>query len=174
VSETTIDTIKKLLTEVDRVAPEKWELSKGQMNDYIQLETHDALICDLQDIGAGHLAIGELIVSLRNYVPDILATLDFMTERATKAEADLEQFEATLADNEKYCAELSVKLAEAEKAHRWISVEERLPEQVGFYLVAFGGEHPFVRDRYFDEKFGFDSRYVTHWTQMPQPPEVPK
>ena len=56
---------------------------------------------------------------------------------------------------------------------RWISVEERLPEEDGFYLV-YG---PFIyRDTKWYDRKNFSQYFwkhdVTHWMPLPEPPEV--
>lgn len=55
---------------------------------------------------------------------------------------------------------------------RWISVEERLPEEDGFYLV-YG---PFIyRDTKWYDRKNFSQYFwkhdVTHWMPLPEPPE---
>ena len=67
---------------------------------------------------------------------------------------------------------------------RWISVEERLPEENGFYLVKVGSSYNPVRvyryepDEMFDGNLwrGNDGSYmykhfVTHWKPLPLPPK---
>lgn len=56
----------------------------------------------------------------------------------------------------------------------WISVEERLPDREGTYLVCtFKGERKFgVYGRYCvcdEPQFEYD---VTHWMPLPEPPEM--
>lgn len=65
------------------------------------------------------------------------------------------------------------------RASQWVSVEERLPEEPGVYLVV-GLQHsngePYVATDVLHEKEGcwfFAYQSVTHWMPLPEPPEVP-
>lgn len=56
----------------------------------------------------------------------------------------------------------------------WISVEERLPERSGKYLVAtFDGRVGIgnLIDYYCDGDLSFDNYKVTHWMPLPMPPK---
>ncbi|WP_019518759.1 DUF551 domain-containing protein [Faucicola boevrei] len=62
----------------------------------------------------------------------------------------------------------------------WISVDERLPSENGFYLVCYDRE--FHDGSYFKKidivefcqainKFNFYHDFITHWQPLPQPPK---
>ena len=63
--------------------------------------------------------------------------------------------------------------ADVEPVSRWISVDERLPEYEGSYLVctaksgAFIG-HYYARSKSFNEANG----HITHWMNRPEPPKM--
>lgn len=72
---------------------------------------------------------------------------------------------------------------EALKRTRWIPCSERLPEKAGFYLVATprgieimefssGGKRYRETPCFVSEALGKVSGYVTHWRELPGPPEV--
>lgn len=42
---------------------------------------------------------------------------------------------------------------------KWISVEDRLPDKLGYYLVKV------------DERVASSRHYVTHWMPLPNPPK---
>lgn len=84
-----------------------------------------------------------------------------------------------------YAQALVLSIAELER-DRWISVEERLPEENGYYLVKVCSPHIPVRayeykpDREWDDNDklwkGYDGSYVfdhfvTHWRPLPEPPK---
>lgn len=60
---------------------------------------------------------------------------------------------------------------------RWISVEERLPEEDGFYLVASENYDEVLAANYSDSSIdwlrddGLAVRGVTHWMPLPEVPE---
>ncbi len=81
-----LENIKRLLAAVEKEAPEKWEVGKGFMNPYIETEDHQALICDMQDIGAGEPDIADLIVALRNNAPALIARLEAAEARVAELE----------------------------------------------------------------------------------------
>ncbi len=69
---------------------------------------------------------------------------------------------------------------------RWISVEERLPEENGFYLVKVESPHIPVRAYEYKPDMGWDGNdrlwkgydgsyvfdhFVTHWMPLPEPPK---
>ena len=82
--------------------------------------------------------------------------------------------------------ELSAKYEKAlhelvkQEEPRWIPVEEKLPEENGFYLCCYEAKH---RDgvamdeglsilKYLDQKWHLNEMYiVTHWTPLPKPPK---
>jgi hypothetical protein len=66
----------------------------------------------------------------------------------------------------------------------WINVKKRLPEKDGYYLVFYGRGDSIVRDErqimmfHSDDKVWVDmtsstynSRYVTHWMELPEKPK---
>ena len=60
------------------------------------------------------------------------------------------------------------------RKQEWISVEERLPERVGKYLVATFDRRVGIGnliDYYCDGELSFDSYKVTHWMPIPEPPK---
>ena len=72
---------------------------------------------------------------------------------------------------------LHARIAELEEAQRWISVSERLPEDLQpTVIITKGGMTGIVRylELYGREGFGSWSEDVTHWMPLPQPPEVQK
>ena len=62
---------------------------------------------------------------------------------------------------------------------KWISVEDRLPEKQGYYLVyteedgVFSAEYNPKRERcpWTDESEGYCDFPVTHWMPLPEPPK---
>lgn len=58
------------------------------------------------------------------------------------------------------------------KQSEWISVEERLPEKEGRYLVygVIGGQ-PLVCGAHYDKHNGFGDDDFTHWMPLPEPPK---
>jgi hypothetical protein len=61
------------------------------------------------------------------------------------------------------------------KQSGWISVEERLPEKAGRYLVygVIGGQ-PLVCGAHYDKYNGFGDDDFTHWMPLPEPPKGEK
>ena len=60
------------------------------------------------------------------------------------------------------------------KQPEWISVEERLPDRVGKYLVFTFDRRVYLCDfidHYCDGDFQFDDYRVTHWMPLPMPPK---
>lgn len=62
----------------------------------------------------------------------------------------------------------------------WISIEDRLPEKDGFYLVYAKSDNPFIPEVYVQEYvqeigFTYDGEWVdtraTHWMPLPKPPK---
>ena len=56
---------------------------------------------------------------------------------------------------------------------RWISVDERLPEKDGFYLV-WGPPAIYTETKWYDQGTlaqYFWKRDITHWMPMPEPPK---
>lgn len=83
-------------------------------------------------------------------------------------------------ENGHYCPNCGAKMDEERRMSSWISVNDRLPEKRGEYLVAY-------RPRYWDrvsieiEVFlggttwaHKDYMSITHWMPLPEPPEVEK
>ena len=57
----------------------------------------------------------------------------------------------------------------------WISVDERLPDRTGKYLVATFDRRVSIGnliDCYCDGDLSFDNYKVTHWMPLPEPPEM--
>ena len=54
-------------------------------------------------------------------------------------------------------------------AVEWISVEERLPEKDGLYIIVGRSGTPHAA-HYYTGKRGFSNPYATHWMPMPEPP----
>lgn len=80
-----------------------------------------------------------------------------------------------------YIRQLEQRLVEADKTYpRWIGVGERLPENGQKVIAAFRDSGGWIVDqaRYGNGEFDFASwAYVwadniTHWTPLPEPPEV--
>ena len=60
------------------------------------------------------------------------------------------------------------------KQSEWISVEERLPERTGKYLVFTYNRRLYIGDfidHYCDGNPQFDDYKVTHWMPLPEPPK---
>ena len=76
------------------------------------------------------------------------------------------------------CSQCSTCMATAmyEAGYRkqeWISVDERLPDRCGKYLVFTFDNRVFVchfADYYCNGDLQFDDYKVTHWMQLPKPP----
>lgn len=56
---------------------------------------------------------------------------------------------------------------------KWISVEERLPEEEGCYLVAVKNDHKrrYSKTAWFSRESWFARQDVTHWMPLPEPPK---
>ena len=59
----------------------------------------------------------------------------------------------------------------------WISVEDRLPDDVGYYIVATVFSYAPVRTGHFKRNSDnpwayFQPGEITHWMPLPEPPEV--
>jgi hypothetical protein len=70
--------------------------------------------------------------------------------------------------------ELDFRRKGAIKSNEWISVEERLPERPGKYLVAtYDGRVGIgnLIDYYCDGELSFDNYKVTHWMPLPEAPK---
>lgn len=70
---------------------------------------------------------------------------------------------------------MDAKIAELEKVSRWIPVTERLPENDSHYLCAYrsyDGNY-MVRIEYFMPKMIKFPTDITHWRELPLPPEKP-
>lgn len=81
------------------------------------------------------------------------------------------------------CVQLGMDFYVTERECRWVSVDDRLPECRGEYVVAY---HPcyFSTVDYGETRVGIDSfmgktswakrkyQHVTHWMQKPEPPKV--
>ena len=60
------------------------------------------------------------------------------------------------------------------RKQEWISVDERLPEREGKYLVATFDRRVGIGnliDYYCDGDLSFDNYKVTHWMPLPEPPK---
>ena len=79
---------------------------------------------------------------------------------------------------ENHIGDITEKVAQIEAAHpRWISVEERLPEGNGKYIVCT------AKGSVYCTKFSIDVRgsfhtdmytHITHWMPLPEPPKEAK
>ena len=61
------------------------------------------------------------------------------------------------------------------KQSEWISVEERLPERIGKYLVCTCDRRVYIGnfiDYYCDGDPQFDNYKVTHWMPLPEAPKM--
>lgn len=60
--------------------------------------------------------------------------------------------------------------------NQWISVEDRLPEKHGVWVLVFDGLYVWIayRNHVLDTWIveGGSVRAVTHWMPLPEPPEV--
>lgn len=59
-----------------------------------------------------------------------------------------------------------------DRLYGWISVDDRLPNVAGWYIVFYNGSK--MQVAFFNgKKFPFDNHYhkVTHWRPLPEPPE---
>ena len=98
-------------------------------------------------------------------------------EAIKRLEDTFEGWNMWVMDNDSPASKMSKALGMAISAlreqPRWVSVEERLPEEDGFYLV-YG---PFIyRDTKWYDRRNFSQYFwkhdVTHWMPLPEPPEV--
>lgn len=85
--------------------------------------------------------------------------------------------------NERDCMYAAVEMfAKGYRKQEWISVEERLPDKAGEYLVVY---HPCYWDNVYEEvRVGLDTfrgktswakrkfQRVTHWMPLPEPPKM--
>jgi hypothetical protein len=66
-------------------------------------------------------------------------------------------------------------IADVEPMAKWISVEERLPEKAGRYLVyCVIGDMPLICGAHYDKYNGFGDDDFTHWMPLPEPPKGEK
>ena len=52
----------------------------------------------------------------------------------------------------------------------WISVDDRLPEKDGAYIVVGRNRTPHIA-HFYTGKNGFSNPYTTHWMPFPEPPK---
>ena len=82
---------------------------------------------------------------------------------------------ADSASLERYKEALGMAIAALREQPRWISVEERLPELFGAYLVAgkdgFVGEATLSPVGWFNEAVGCYDTDITHWMPLPSSPK---
>lgn len=108
--------------------------------------------------------------------------LDYVTNgRLSKASYDLPTM-LTAAD-EYFTECINNELAQAEADRRWIPVEERLPEESGFYfaysskgnrlILPYSAIHKAFNaiDSHSKEKVEWSRIEVTHWMPLPEPPK---
>ena len=55
----------------------------------------------------------------------------------------------------------------------WISVEDRLPEETGPYLV-YRKENPYPTTRIWVAEYWDSKTTITHWMPLPDPPKETK
>lgn len=95
--------------------------------------------------------------------------------------------EWTLDEWVKKATVLEKRIAELEKVHQWISVEDRLPDDGDYVLTAspykasFGyngcviNTHIYSERDWFNEGAGeYESNIITHWMPLPTPPSEDK
>lgn len=93
---------------------------------------------------------------------DYSIELDILNEYYPNALAEIERQQA--------------RIEELEQERRWISVEERFPEESGYYLIAWQttwgeGELYTIQEYYKKEdEYGFGRVNVKYWQPLPQPP----
>ena len=71
------------------------------------------------------------------------------------------------------CGELEAELQQAREAERWIPVEERLPDEEGYYMARIMIEARFWRrEAFYSPGNGWDTGYtVTHWKVLSPEPQ---
>jgi FtsZ-binding cell division protein ZapB len=102
------------------------------------------------------------------FIKGALETIERLQSRVQEVEDNREHIERLLCNAEK-------RVKELEAEQRWISVEERLPEEPGFYychITSKAGE-AYERMSFYYGKGNFDvlTDTVTHWRRLPQPPK---
>lgn len=111
------------------------------------------------------------IISRLNRIARITTDSGIKNDMAC-AVAQIQNGQSAIDTNERLTAELG--------KHRWVPVEERLPEQSGAYLVILYTVPDVARLYYYyapNEEFGqtrsgvWCAETVTHWMPLPEPPE---
>lgn len=71
--------------------------------------------------------------------------------------------------------QLKQRIAELEEQQRWIPVEEKLPEETGYYVIAWQsnwGKGELYSDyEFFKLGEGWDRANIKYWQPLPNPPE---
>ena len=106
-----------------------------------------------------------------------LAHDDFIKECIVSVGIDPDALKATAELNVRLKKELRVARAMAVQKVEWISVDERLPEQYGPFLIADDKGNMEVAT--WTKQFGWFSggnrvKRVTHWMPLPEPPKESK
>jgi hypothetical protein len=85
------------------------------------------------------------------------ARVEKLAARALELRAELQQARA--------------QLSALQAAQEWVSVENRLPTEDGFYLVAYYDfyDHAIFGAEHYGQDHGFTDE-VTHWHPLPAPP----
>lgn len=71
-----------------------------------------------------------------------------------------------------------LRLQRKEQKYRWVSVKDKLPEEVGFYLVYMPKVTGHMEVSFYSAGYGWDTGIriykndmITYWMPLPAPPE---
>jgi hypothetical protein len=103
---------------------------------------------------------------------DLLYDLDLLPEQ-TRGDGLKVSYMMRIALHVMEDDELRTELKAAKERDRWISVEERLPNQSGFYLTfdTFSESIPVKLNRFNIPYWQMNHSTVTHWRDLPGPPK---